>query len=588
MCNLGSGNDGEEFKSISDGCGGNITRFDHPEWDLFVVAKGFSLELLGRSCGSGLKTELVKDATYEKHNRLPDYNHVTDPGANICGLGPITFILESGASLRLENVSFGGLIWVSAGEEAKIEIVNSHIHNSRYREPEWLRVMPGANVQVMVTHSRIWEATLSAERSKVSVRFTDTTLDVFTGLYTFNSTCTVVMKKVRANCGVKCVWQRGGKIALRVADSFINSTSAIYADSKSGLSVAIQNSGLRGRNTGTAVEVHGDGSQARSRLFLTRVDIVGFDKGVVADDVNVQMTHVNIIHAARYGLVLRRGTVQANDLVVVGCFSPALSFDDPAGHVWGTLLLNFDSWYQPGKVTVHDSTYRLLPGTWGLWTYAAAACAASAFGTLCLQWSVKMHFLHSDRTKCVAFSSWYASMLPSWCASSAQTRGPSFGSVIYAAAGTGVLFWLFSAAFPLQICSDMYDMVQILNESGVNHVWTEYGIMGFLTRNYSRIETPFGAYLSLVLVAAVYLYITVWTQIDNFKLAAERTQAKILQEEKDALKKGLDNLELRADMAYNQNQIFRWLLLEENTKVVAAKIFEEMHDKAKKRESSHR
>ena len=215
--------------------------------------------------GSGLKiaglSEDLLDPRYVQAHNLPDYKYVSDNGLTeqLTELKIRSIVLGAGASLRLENLSFTGVITAAPFEKVKLQLVNCHVRDSlRMVEPHWLELDPGVDAEVSITRSLISTDAAAEEAKNLSVTVEESSLDVRSGFRVFNSTSQIVMHRVQAKCKDICVELKDGQPELQVSQSRIFAKSAFSADSTSLVSVSISECHMEqnlddGGDRGTAV-----------------------------------------------------------------------------------------------------------------------------------------------------------------------------------------------------------------------------------------------------------------------------------------------------------------------------------------------
>ena len=140
----------------------------------------------------------------------------------------------------------------------------------------------------------------------------------------------------------------------------------------------------------------------------------------------------------------------------LGIFLSSLA--DGYASVTGFWALNYEgNWLgkdDPRMNFTHDGCFRVFTANWGYGgllhlVYFVFCCA---LGTLCLEWCLKMHFLHAERAK----------------------RG-CFIAGIYIAGAASVASWLFALGVPVQMYLDSYLLRNILHERLVEPIFDPVG-----------------------------------------------------------------------------------------------------------------
>ena len=202
------------------------------------------------------------DPMFAQAHNLPRYKYVSDDGLMEEGteLKIRSIVLGAGASLRLENLSFTGVITAEPGEKVKLQLVNCHVRDSlRMLEPHWLELDPGVDAEVSITGSLISTDAAVEEAKNLSVTVEESSLDVRSGFTVLNSTSQIMMHRVQARCETICVELKDGQPELQVNQSHIFARTAFTADSTFGLSVSISECHMHGfyADSGAAVNIGG-------------------------------------------------------------------------------------------------------------------------------------------------------------------------------------------------------------------------------------------------------------------------------------------------------------------------------------------
>ena len=172
---------------------------------------------------------------------------------------------------------------------------------------------------------------------------------------------------------------------------------------------------------------------------------------VLGNNISAFLTDVVILYMLNAGLSVREADyvmMNARNLTVAYCRLGIClsSLADGYANVAGFWALNYEgNWLDKDDPQInftYDGGFRVFTANWGtgLWlmVFFVFFCV---LGTLCLEWCLKMHFLHAERAK----------------------RG-CFIAAIYMAGGASVASWLVALAIPVQMYLDSYLLRNILHK----------------------------------------------------------------------------------------------------------------------------